>query len=351
MAKKLRKFHHLRRILTKHRDLTRQRFHQKHRHIKRILKKHSIKIEEVRRHGAKLAATGAIAGTLMTTAAGAQPSKAKAVEDNKDKDDTSQTAAADEKRKVEVQKKFLAKFINKYGPKDVAGDEKKLNNIDIQALFTSEAGQKRIQEIALSIDKNTATQYENELTALFAIQYGIQSAASLDGKRLNTIFGPLGAEQHLPRFAGDSAAQHTDDPALRSSGITPGRGAWGLWTSSKASLSTAQIEQEKYYIAAQTFLAPGFRENPNELYNWFKYRKILMINPSNGKAVVAVIGDAGPATWTGKNYGGSPEVMKVLEAHDGRGRASVFVYFVDDPENKVPLGPVNSSSSITLTKK
>ena len=67
---------------------------------------------------------------------------------------------------------------------------------------------------------------------------------------------------------------------------------------------------------------------------------MLVVNPENGKAVVAVIGDAGPAEWTGKHLGGSPEVMKYLERVDGSLRGPVLYFFIDEPNNNVPLGPI-----------
>ena len=53
-----------------------------------------------------------------------------------------------------------------------------------------------------------------------------------------------------------------------------------------------------------------------------------------------VIGDAGPAVWTGKHLGGSPEVMYYLEREDGARRGPVLYFFIDDPQDLVPLGPI-----------
>ena len=73
---------------------------------------------------------------------------------------------------------------------------------------------------------------------------------------------------------------------------------------------------------------------------FFKFRKMIVVNPENGKGMVVVIGDAGPAQWTGKHLGGAPEVMSYLERQDGRARGPVLYYFIDDPEDKIPLGPI-----------
>lgn len=67
----------------------------------------------------------------------------------------------------------------------------------------------------------------------------------------------------------------------------------------------------------------------------------VVVNPENGKALVADIGDAGPATFTHKHLGGSPEVMSYLERVDGAQVGPVVYFFINDPDNKVPLGPIN----------
>jgi hypothetical protein len=56
--------------------------------------------------------------------------------------------------------------------------------------------------------------------------------------------------------------------------------------------------------------------------------------------MVVVVGDAGPAEWTGKHLGGSPEVMKYLERVDGAQKGPVLYFFIDDPGDKIPLGPI-----------
>lgn len=175
------------------------------------------------------------------------------------------------------------------------------------------------------------TQIESTLSEYFKLS--VKSV--LDGKRLNRSYGYIGAEQHLMRFAGDTINSHFSSESemidYGASGMAPGRGAWGY---------IEDIEKEKYYIAVQTFLSPGWEENTNELYNFFKFRKMLIVNAENGKSMVVVIGDAGPAKWTGKHLGGSPEVMRYLERVDGSAKGPVLYFFIDDPENKIPLGPI-----------
>lgn len=173
--------------------------------------------------------------------------------------------------------------------------------------------------------------------------FHITVLAVLDGKRLNRSYGLIGAEQHLMRYTGDTMETHFDtseETKFYSSGMAPGRGAWGYFASSREAMTEKDKQREKYYIAVQTFLAPGWKDDAKGHYNFFKYRKMLTVNAENGKAMVVVIGDAGPAEFTGKHLGGSPEVMGYLERKDGAAKGPVLYFFIDDPEDKIPLGPI-----------
>src|SRR5690606_27742830 len=118
--------------------------------------------------------------------------------------------------------------------------------------------------------------------------FNMTITAELEGKRLNRSYGYIGAEQHLARYPGDTMATHFDNAEdsgrYYSSGMAPGLGAWGYFAS-KNGLTEEDKLREKYYIATQTFLAPGFRENVREYVNFFKYRKMLVVNPDNGKSM------------------------------------------------------------------
>ncbi len=187
---------------------------------------------------------------------------------------------------------------------------------------------------------------EKNISEILTRDLNIPVAAELEGKRLNTTYGLIGQEQLLPRYPGDTLFNHfsSQEEADKywSYGMTPGLGAWGYFTDSAATLTQTDIDREKYYIAVQTFLAPGFDNNVKEYVDFFKYRKMLVVNPQNGKAIVADIADAGPSPWTGKQLGGSPAVMNYLERVDGAGKGPVLYFFIDDPNDTIPLGPVQN---------
>lgn len=190
---------------------------------------------------------------------------------------------------------------------------------------------------------------EEEIGELLSNSFGFPVSATLKGKRLNRSYGLIGGEQHLYRYPGDTLTKHADnarDSAMfGSSGIAPGLGAWGYFALSEAEFSEKDKMREKYYLAVQTFLSPGFTEKVAEYRDFYKFRKMLVVNPKTGQAVVTVIGDAGPAAWTGKHLGGSPEVMHFVGYAKGPRKGPVLYFFMDDPEDKIPLGPIKASGN------
>lgn len=172
---------------------------------------------------------------------------------------------------------------------------------------------------------------------------GLPAKAVLDGHQLPRIYGRIATEQHLQRYPGDNLSAHLrdSDEKFAWAGMAPRLGAWGHFTSSKNEMNEDVVLKEKYYLAVQTFLILGWNQNWYEWKDWWKFRKMLVYNPENGKAVVAVVGDSGPAVSTGKNYGGSPEAMAGLGLARGEEPAKgVIILFLDDPAGKIPLGPV-----------
>lgn len=185
---------------------------------------------------------------------------------------------------------------------------------------------------------------EKKIAETLSKYYGFTVTPEIDGRRLNRTYGVIGTEQHLYRYPGDQLYKHADNAFEWSTfgkyGIAPGLGAWGSFASSQNTFSGIDALREKFYIAVQTFLAPGFNKDVAGFRDFFRYRKMLVVNPKTGQAVVADIGDAGPAQWTGKQLGGSPEVMHYLGLAGGPAKGPVLYFFIDDPTDSVPLGPI-----------
>jgi hypothetical protein len=158
---------------------------------------------------------------------------------------------------------------------------------------------------------------------------GVNVKATLEGEHLNTTYGYIGLEQHLMRYPGDNVTY-----------MAPGKGAWGYFAGSKSTLTQDDVEREKWYVVVQTLYLPDWEKRLSYLRDWYKYRKVLVVNTVNGNAVVGDIADSGPAAWTGKQFGGSPEVMESLGGSRYT-KGQVLIFFVDDPTNQIPLGPVD----------
>jgi len=274
-------------------------FSKKYPHIDKYMKKKGISLEKIREYSAKILGTGALTGTLLLTPPSGIDSLPTPLE-------------------VFAKLKSPGKLLTNLPQKTL---------IDLLAQF--------LPERTRPLSRNEEKVLEQMLEEIL----GVKVKATLEGEHLNTSFGLIGAEQHLKRYPGDSLSEHGDESIL-DEGIAPGLGAWGYFASSKDELTSSLEETEKWYAVVQTLYLPDWNSRQPYLRNWYKYRKVLIVNTDNGNAVVASIADSGPAMWTGKSFGGSPEVMEYLGGSKYK-KGSVLVFFVDDPENKVPLGPVD----------
>lgn len=192
---------------------------------------------------------------------------------------------------------------------------------------------------------------EEKITQILSERLGILVKAEMEGVRLNRSYGLIGGEQHLYRYPGDNLYKHFDGASdwakYFGAGMAPGLGAWGYFAPSESAFTPKDKLRERYYLAVQTFLSPGFAENVAKYRDFFKFRKMLVVNPINGRAVVAVVGDAGPSEWTGKHLGGSPEVMDILGLAQGPRKGPVLYFFIDDPQDQILLGPVRAKGGVS----
>ena len=262
-------------------------FSKKYPHVEKFLAKKGVEIGKLREHSAKIIGAGALTGSLLL----ASPASEKAL-------------PPPEARAVDLPQKLLVDTLGEFLPQKT----RPLTRLE-----------------------------EKFLEQAFESVMGVKARAGLEGEHLNTTYGLIGAEQHLKRFPGDSVANHK--PFLKE-GIAPGLGAWGYFAPSKDKMTRELEETERWYAVVQTLYLPDWNSRQPYLRDWYKYRKVLIVNTQNGNAVIAAIADSGPAAWTGKHFGGSPEVMEYLGGPRYK-KGPVVLFFVDDPENRVPLGPVD----------
>jgi hypothetical protein len=273
-------------------------FAEKYPHAKKFFEDRGVDLGKIREHSAKVITTGALTGTLLFAPPGAT-------------------------RNLPPISQIVKNVSDFRSPQSVPQQQTLLASIR-QILPAKVGPMNRSQE------KN--------LEQVFSENIGVPARVSLEGEHLNTTYGYIGAEQHLMRYPGDTMATHPKLPE-KDEGMAPGRGAWGYFARSKSELTKQDIENEKWYAVVQTLYLPDWNTRQPYLRDWYKYRKVLIVNTLNGNAVVADIADSGPAAFTGKHFGGSPEVMNYLGGARYK-KGPVVVFFVDDPNNQVRLGPV-----------
>lgn len=280
---------------------TKNLFNQKFPHVKKFFDDRGLELAKIREHSAKVVTSSALSGLLLFS-----PPIISSTLPNP----------------TELVKNYNELSLNKNFAETVT--KSKVLLVAFKNYLPSQVG------------PLTRTQEKN-LEKIMQDVIGIPTKATLEGEHLNTTYGYIGAEQHLVRYPGDVVNLH--DLMPDDEGIAPGRGAWGYFAPSKSELTKEDIEREKWYAVVQTLYLEDWNTRLRYLRDWYKYRKVLIVNVINGNAVVADIADSGPAAFTGKHFGGSPEVMNYLGGSRYK-KGPVVVFFVDDPDNKIPLGPV-----------
>lgn len=270
---------------------------KKHPHVEAILKDKNFDPAKLRQHSAKIIGAGMVAGSLLV----ASPNIAQ----------------------------------NLPTPDDLLHKSKhSVENQDSNKQIVVNSLKSILPAKTRPLERNE----EKILEQIFQSTMGINAKATLESEHLNTTYGRIGAEQHLRRYPGDTVDQHGIGDEI-AEGIAPGLGAWGYLANSEEQMTDHLLNVEKWYAVVQTMYLPDWNTRQPHLKNWYKHRKVLIVNTQNGNAVIAAVADAGPAAWTGKHYGGSPEVMEHLGGEKYK-KGPVVMFFVDDPDNVVPLGPV-----------
>ncbi len=288
--------------------VTKNSFYSKYPHVDKFLKDKGLSLDKFRQHSAKVIASGALTGALLLTPPMLTTSMPSATE--------------------------LVKNITNLDIATANGSNLIQSNFVLMA---------KLQDfLPAKVGPLTRSQEKN-LEKIFFDVTGVNSKATLEGEHLNTTYGYIGAEQHLMRYPGDTINAHDLTPD--DEGMAPGRGAWGYFARSRSELTKQDVEREKWYAVVQTLYLPDWNSRIKYLRDWYKYRKVMIVNTANGNAVIADIADSGPAAFTGKQFGGSPAVMNYLGGARYK-KGAVVMFFVDDPDNKIPLGPVEYNKMV-----
>jgi hypothetical protein len=165
---------------------------------------------------------------------------------------------------------------------------------------------------------------------------GFDVSANLDNQKLLFSTGIMKAMPHLKRSPTDTLDKHSN---FNEAGMSINRSAFG-WFGNSSDLTEKIIDQEKYFISTPLYYLPNWSSDYENIKKWFKFRKVVVINPVERIAVVCSVGDIGPATYTRQQFGGSPELIHAGKIWSPKSAGKVLVLFVDDPEDTVAFGPV-----------
>ena len=159
---------------------------------------------------------------------------------------------------------------------------------------------------------------------------------TLEGIPMPAYSGKTAWEQHLSLTGSqEPPATHysvSSTPILAQNGMAwqtgggDGYGAWGV---------PQPVGDERYYICMRwnyTNLHGQLIYAPKD---WYHQKKVLVINPANNKKVIASIIEYGPAPWTGRVSGLSPEAALSIDAVTDN---TLSYYWALD--QNLPLGPL-----------
>ncbi|NCS86944.1 MAG: hypothetical protein GW773_03800 [Candidatus Pacebacteria bacterium] len=165
---------------------------------------------------------------------------------------------------------------------------------------------------------------------------GFDIVANLDDHRLNHSTGVMGSEAHLKRSPNDQLKNHLN---LLEAGLDRSRSAFG-WFVNHGDITKEAEDFEKYYFSLQLYQLQDWNTNFKDLKSWYKFRKMVVINPAEKIAIVGVVGNIDHKNQFQHQFGASPEVIIKGRIWSPKSQGKVLIMFVDDPKNEVPLGPI-----------
>lgn len=189
-----------------------------------------------------------------------------------------------------------------------------------------------LQLPAGQLEEESELYLEQQLSDIF----GFDVSATLEGQKLLFSTGIMKALPHLKRYPTDILENHTN---YHEAGINRNRSAFG-WFSGNAEPDQITVSQEKYYISVPLYFQSDWSSQHTQLKQWYKFRKVIVINPAERIAVVGVVGDIGPTTYTRYQFGGSPELIHEGKIWSPKAAGKVLVLFLHDAENTIPAGPI-----------
>jgi hypothetical protein len=183
------------------------------------------------------------------------------------------------------------------------------------------------------LEKQSELYLEQQLSDIL----GFDIVAELENHRLNHTTGVMRPEPHLKRYPNDELKNHSN---VLEASIAKSRSAFG-WFVNHGSITPEAESLERYYFSLKLYNLKNWSSQYKELKQWYKFRKMVVINPSERVAVVGIVGNIDHQNQLKKQFGASPEVIREGKIWSPKSQGKVLIMFVDDPENKISLGPIH----------
>lgn len=199
---------------------------------------------------------------------------------------------------------------------------------EIESIFTKIA--EFISSSGHDINQDELLYLEQQLSDIV----GFTVSSQFENIALPYIWGKAKSLPHIKRHPTDNLDLHE---YIHEATITNKRSVYG-WLNLVQSTKEEIAIREQYSVTLPllTFEHP---ELPSERFiQWFKYKKVLMINPQSKKMAVAQISNIVLPQQPKYALGLSPELSRNLETWRPPSQGNIFFLFVDDAQDKVPLG-------------
>ncbi|MBU0978601.1 MAG: hypothetical protein ABIJ03_00745 [Patescibacteria group bacterium] len=160
---------------------------------------------------------------------------------------------------------------------------------------------------------------------------GLTVTAELENYRLPYTIAHAQALPHYPTHPNDQLSAHQ----LEEAGLSQSRSTFG-WLTDK----DKTYQHEAFGVAIPLHKLPDWSTRRSEYLAWFKYRKVVLINPARQKAAVGLITQVGPAHVQRFQVGLSPELIRATQAWHPDSKGKMIILLLDEAGGKSKLGPV-----------
>jgi len=193
-----------------------------------------------------------------------------------------------------------------------------------------------MQKLAHSADNINQSNEQLYIEQELSDRLGFSVASELEGWTLPHSTGKIKSLSHLRRHPLDELSDHL---AVRNAQLNPYRSYFG-WFTDEGNLYPRSIHREQFYVSVPLQYTPEWINRYTALIEWYRFRKVLVVNPYDGIAVVASIGNVGPHHAIQYQFGGSPELIQTGKIWSINAQGRVLMFFVEDPDDKIALGPI-----------